>query len=442
MTKLAILFSILLFAAATVPAQKPTDVLATAKGHKFTVADLSPEVQAEVAGAPADLKKFRSSLLSEMIATRALSIEAAAKGITVGRLLANLKPTIPAPTEAEIKAAYEANKDALGDVPLEKARQPIIDWLNGKKQQDAVVKFVTDLQTKYKVATVKDVNAANPTPADVLATLGTEKITRTEFDKFTEYDRYEFAAKLADDILNDLDTVIFNTLVADEAKTTGVEASSIIAREITNKMVDFSDEEHARLNAEFGKRLTTKYGVTLQFKDPEPPVESVPVGDSPAEGPATAPVTVIMFSDFQCPSCSATHPLLKAAIAAFPGKVRLIVRNFPLESIHDNSLLAARAASAANAQGKFFEYIDILYKNQDKLDVANLKKYAADLGLDAAKFEADMNSDKALAAIKKDIADGDALHITGTPTIFINGRRIGNLSEASLKAAIELGLKK
>jgi len=442
MTKLAILISVLLFTAAAVPAQKPTDVLATAKGHKFTAADLSAAVQAEVAGAPADLKKFRSALLNEMIASRALTLEAASKGLTVGRLLAELKTALPAPTDAEVKAAYDANKEALGEVTLEKARQPIIDWLNGKKHQDAVVKLVTDLQTKYKAAKVKDVNAANPAAADVLATLGTDKITRAEFDKFSEYDLYEFEAKLADDILADLDEAIFNTLVSDEAKATGVDPSTIIAREITNKMVDFSDEEHARLNADFGKRLTAKYGVALVFKAPEPPVEAVSTDDDPAEGPANAPVTVIMFSDFQCSACSATHPILKTAIAAFPGKVRLVVRDFPLESVHDNSLLAARAASAANAQGKFFEYIDILYKNQDKLDAASLKKYAADLGLDAAKFETDMNSDKTLAEIKKDIADGDALHVNSTPTIFINGRRIGRISEEGFKAAIERALKK
>ncbi|MBX3280842.1 MAG: DsbA family protein [Acidobacteria bacterium] len=442
MTKLAFILTIFLLAASAAPAQKPTDILATAKGHKFTTADLSPEVQAEIAGAPEDLKNFRTALLNEMIASRALSIEAAAKGITVGRLLADMSSTIPTPTDAEIKAAYDANKDALGDVSLEKAREPIIEFLNGKKRQDLVVKLVGDLQAKYKATKVKDVNAANPAPADVLATLGTNKITRAEFDKFTEYDLYEFAAKLADDVLSDLDDAIFNALVADEAKAEGVEASTIVAREITNKMVDYSDEEHARLNAEFGKRLTAKYAVVLQYKAPEPPVEAVSVDDDPAEGPANAPVTVVMFSDFQCPACSATHPVLKALMAEFPGKVRLVVRDFPLESIHDNSLLAARAASAANAQGKFFEYIDILYKNQDKLDAVGLKKVAADLGLDAAKFDAEMNSDKALAEIKKDIADGDALHITGTPTIFVNGRRIGNISEASLRAAIERFLKK
>lgn len=442
MTKLAFILTIFLLAASAAPAQKPTDILATAKGHKFTTADLSPEVQAEIAGAPEDLKKFRTALLNEMIASRALSIEAAAKGITVGRLLADMSSAIPTPTDAEIKAAYDANKDALGDVSLEKAREPIIEFLNGKKRQDLVVKLVGDLQTKYKATKVKDVNAASRAPADVLATLGTNKITRAEFDKFTEYDLYEFAAKLADDVLSDLDDAIFNALVADEAKAEGVEASTVVAREITNKMVDYSDEEHARLNAEFGKRLTAKYAVVLQYKAPEPPVEAVSVDDDPAEGPANAPVTVVMFSDFQCPACSATHPVLKALMAEFPGKVRLVVRDFPLESIHDNSLLAARAASAANAQGKFFEYIDVLYKNQDKLDAAGLKKVAADLGLDAAKFDAEMNSDKALAEIKKDIADGDALHITGTPTIFVNGRRIGNISEASLRAAIERFLKK
>ncbi|HEY2846857.1 MAG TPA: thioredoxin domain-containing protein, partial [Pyrinomonadaceae bacterium] len=152
--------------------------------------------------------------------------------------------------------------------------------------------------------------------------------------------------------------------------------------------------------------------------------------------------TIVMFSDFQCPACSATDPILQRVMAQYPGKIRFIVRDFPLESLHPNAPHAALAAAAANKQGKFFEYIDILYKNQDALDDASLTKYATQLGLNASQFELDFKSGATAAELEKDIADGDSYHITGTPTIFINGVRIRTLSAGAFKAAIDRGLAK
>jgi protein-disulfide isomerase len=149
-----------------------------------------------------------------------------------------------------------------------------------------------------------------------------------------------------------------------------------------------------------------------------------------------------MFSDFQCSACAAVHPLLKEAIASFPQKVRFVIRDFPLESIHKDALAAARAAGAANAQGKFFQYIQILYKNQKAQDEASLRKYAADLGLNMSQFDLDFKSDKILGEIKKDIADGESFAITSTPTVFVNGRRVADLSVGGFKKAIEAALSK
>jgi protein-disulfide isomerase len=149
-----------------------------------------------------------------------------------------------------------------------------------------------------------------------------------------------------------------------------------------------------------------------------------------------------MFTDFQCSACSATHPLLKQVMAEYPGKVRFVVRDFPLESIHENAFNAARAANAANKQGKFFEYTEILYGRQGALDSESLKKYAAELGLNAKQFELDFNSEKAAAEVRKDIADGESYSISSTPTIFVNGVRVRNLSPDGLRAAMERALAK
>jgi protein-disulfide isomerase len=127
-------------------------------------------------------------------------------------------------------------------------------------------------------------------------------------------------------------------------------------------------------------------------------------------------------------------------MAAYPGKIRFVVRDFPLEAIHENGFQAARAAGAANLQGKFFDYIEILYKNQNALDLASLKKYAAQIGLNVQQFELDFNSEKVAAEVRKDMADGEALNIGSTPTIFVNRKRVRNLSVGGFKEAIDKAL--
>ena len=149
-----------------------------------------------------------------------------------------------------------------------------------------------------------------------------------------------------------------------------------------------------------------------------------------------------MFSDFQCSACSAAHPIVKRVLAGFGDQVHFVVRNFPLEAIHENAFRAALAAAAANAQGKFFEYTEVLYKNQAALDDASLKKYATDLGLNAAQFAIDFSSEKTAAAVRKDIAEGKSYGITGTPSIFINGAYVRRISAEHLKQMIDAALKK
>ena len=117
------------------------------------------------------------------------------------------------------------------------------------------------------------------------------------------------------------------------------------------------------------------------------PVQNISVDDDPARGEANAPVTIVEFTDFQCPACAAMHPVLEEVLKSYGNKVRFVVRDFPLNQ-HECARKAAEAANAANAQGKFFEYIALLFKNQKALDVPSLKKYASELGLDRARFDA------------------------------------------------------
>jgi protein-disulfide isomerase len=133
------------------------------------------------------------------------------------------------------------------------------------------------------------------------------------------------------------------------------------------------------------------------------------------------------------------HPVLEEVLKTYGSKVRFVVRDYPLE-MHANARKAAEAANAANAQGKFFEYVAILFKHQDALDVPSLKKYASEIGLDRARFDAALDGGKYAAEVKHDIDDGDIYGVNSTPTIFVNGVAINALSAEALRAAIDRGL--
>jgi protein-disulfide isomerase len=130
------------------------------------------------------------------------------------------------------------------------------------------------------------------------------------------------------------------------------------------------------------------------------------------------------------------NPVLEEVLKSYGDKVRFVVRDFPL-NIHANARKAAEAADAANAQGKFFEYTALLFKRQNALDVPSLKKYASELGLDRARFDAALDSGTYSAEVRHDIQDGEIYGIDSTPTIFVNGVKLDTLSAEALHAAID-----
>jgi protein-disulfide isomerase len=153
------------------------------------------------------------------------------------------------------------------------------------------------------------------------------------------------------------------------------------------------------------------------------PAKKVDVGNAPVRGPKTAPITVVLFSDFQCPFCGRVEPAIAELEKAYPGKVRVAWKNFPL-SFHNNAKPAAEAALAAHEQGKFWQMHDILFKNQQALSAADLEKYAKEIGLDVAKFKSAMESHKFAAQVDADTKQGTDLGVSGTPASFINGQML------------------
>ena len=130
------------------------------------------------------------------------------------------------------------------------------------------------------------------------------------------------------------------------------------------------------------------------------------------------------------------HPVLEEVLKSYGNKVRFVVRDFPLDQ-HENARKAAEAANAAHAQGKFFEYAALLFKNQKALEVASLKKYASDFGLNRARFDAELDRGVYAAEVKKDLEDGEIYGIGSTPTIFINGVQLRILNAEGLREAID-----
>jgi protein-disulfide isomerase len=171
-------------------------------------------------------------------------------------------------------------------------------------------------------------------------------------------------------------------------------------------------------------------------------VYNVTPGNGPSFGPPSAPVTIVEFSDFQCPFCSRVVPTLKKIKENFAGKVRVVWRNYPLP-FHAQAPLAAEAALAANAQGKFWEMHDKLFENQRALDRASLDKYASEIGLDMTRFKADLDSNRYKNDVQADVQYGNSIPGggMGTPTFFINGKKIAGAYpyekfEQMIKAAL------
>ncbi len=174
--------------------------------------------------------------------------------------------------------------------------------------------------------------------------------------------------------------------------------------------------------AEFLKELRAKAGVKVLLEPPRLPIAVT--ADDPARGPVAAPVTIIEFSDFQCPYCSRVTPALKKLQETYGDKVRVVFRDFPLLQIHPQAAKAAEAGTCAHDQGKFWEMHDKLFADQSKLQVDDLKKHAAELGLDTAAFNECLDSGKHTAEWQQDASDAGSLGVDSTPYFFINGRML------------------
>ena len=175
-------------------------------------------------------------------------------------------------------------------------------------------------------------------------------------------------------------------------------------------------------------------------------LDKLTLADQPSFGPANAPVTIVEFGDFECPDCKMEAPILRHDLTeAFDGKVRVFFKNYPLESVHPWARAAAIAGRCVYQQGEpaFWKFYDWIYENQDEITGDNLNMkvlaWAGENGVDTVKLGQCLDSKATEPEVDRSIAEGRELGIQGTPTLFINGRKIGGLDVARSSAGDQQG---
>jgi len=165
-----------------------------------------------------------------------------------------------------------------------------------------------------------------------------------------------------------------------------------------------------------------EHGVVINLIKPVRPMVEIPVGNSPVKGPQNAPITLIEYSDFQCPFCARAEGTVKRLLKDYPGKIRLAYKNFPL-SFHGEAFIAAEAGLCAQEQsdGKFWELHDKMFDDPRGLKLKALIAKAQSIGLDTKQFEGCMKNNKFAFAVNSDIAEGRKFGVNSTPVFFVNG---------------------
>ena len=286
---------------------------------------------------------------------------------------------------------------------------------------------------------------------EVAARIGDKTITLAEVDRKAMatgikpfQDLYEARRRAVEELVSE-------HLLDAEAAERGVSRDELFRTEVEQKIAAVTDDD---IQTWYGQNQARLQGQTLEQLSPrirefltaqresearaayfdmlkakaelkislDPPRMEIELAEGePAKGPSSAPVTIVGYSDFQCPYCSSVNTALNQVVETYGDKVRIVFRDFPLPT-HQQAPVAGEAAQCAHDQGKFWEYHDALFANQRALNPPDLKRYAVELGLDAEKFNECLDSGRHRDSVAKDHLEGQKLGVTGTPAFFVNGR--------------------
>ena len=431
--------------------------------------DPDPYLRAYYVDPEKETKESRQRALDARINSLLIAAEAKKRGKSSDEILeTEINSRIPSPTDQEIKATYDANRDQIGSPDLESVRPDLINYIRNQRSQQLYSALISRLKMTNVVNKNADVNTANLATGTVLAAVNGEPIRVETINERTKAYVYKLEMRIYTVRKQVLDRRINDLLIVAESSKRKVGSEEIVRVEITDKVKTpteaeisrFYEENKANIKGDLAGARTSiaaylqqqqqeklevalaeklRAGAKLQvlLKEPNPPLLNVSIANGASRGDPNAAVTIIEFTDFQCSACGGMYPVVEDVLKSYGNRVRFVIRNFPLSRVHANALHAAQAAEAAKAQGKFWEYIDFLFKNQASLDDDSLKKFATQVGLDRKRFDAELEAGKYDSIIRGDMQDGEVYGVEVTPTFFINGAILTDYSADGLRTAIE-----
>lgn len=265
---------------------------------------------------------------------------------------------------------------------------------------------------------------ANGEPA---ARVGGEIISSEELDRASQEGLKRLAGEIYDIKSQQLDQMVGERLLALEAKSQGISVGELQKRIQTGTRQAYFES------------LKKKYGVTTHL---EPPRVNISLKDTPIRGAKNASVTVVEFSDFECPFCSRIQPVMKQLRSNYKDRVNFAFKHFPLP-FHRRAKKVHLAALCAGEQGRFWEFRDMIFDHPGKIDPADLNGYAERLGLNMPDFEKCVSDERYASKIESDFQEGVEIGVQGTPSFFVNGRPLsGAQSYSTFSTVIDEELKK
>ena len=377
--------------------------IAMLDGAPITIADLDEGTRKEIEGLDAAVEKARAKALRVAKDDALLAREAKRRGVTVGRLLeTEVLAKVAWPTEEEITAEIAAKPKTY------KHGKEDAEWAGGilydRRLAARERAFIAAIEKPIKLDARHSVETA---VADVRIDAATDEKSA-------------------------VDALIHDRLLRAAAQRDGITPEALTQREVTSKVPPPPKEPNVawlqtktEVEKTFDDRLRGGHTVRLLFEIPQRPRQSVVIERAPSSGPRAAKVTLVEFGDFECPPCGQMSRVIDEVLPPYAARVRYVFRQFPL-SIHRFAWKAAEAALAAQAQGKFFPYAHILFAHQSQLDVASLKRYASQAGLDRERFDADLGSGRYARIVLEDKRSGLRAGVLGTPMFFVNGALLGD----------------
>ena len=452
----------------------PPDVLATVNGVNIATKDVDELVKTRVQQLQNQVIEARKRQLDILVNAALLEAEARKLGVTTEKLLEReVAPKVKQPTDADAQTFYNDNKARIQG-EFKDLKDQIISYLRAKSEEEEAIKYADRLRVRAQVKVMVEEVTPPATDADrarLFATVNGKRITSGDVEDALKPLIFSVQEQVYSARKESLDIRINDALLEGEAKKRNLTAKALFDSEIKGRIKPITEEEARKLYEENKSRVQGTYeqlrtqvieylenqartkaadeyaeqlrkGANVQvfLKQPDPPVFDIAIDDRPFKGGANASVTIVEFTDYECPSCGATQPVLEEVVKEFGDRVKLVVRNFPL-GMHTHAFKAAEASEAAREQGKYWEYAALLFTNQKALEVDKLKEYATRLGLDRTKFDTALDSGRFSEKVKRDVADGDRIGVDSTPTVFINGKRARDRTREALKAAIEAALK-